>query len=296
MGVINAILEFHLDIDQEYQGWIMIFASMTAVWLFCLPCYCAGMSSATSRKFAAWISQRLPVFYVFITLVNAAWLYLVIAWLPDYTFGNYLGIVAKCMGWMAAHVLKWASSLIMILAFAIAVAFKDRIALLLGVDHKQIFNCKARDCLSCFGSSRFQAIEILIWKVEDLPSADLFSANNIFVEMYLGYNETMHTRVHNNAGSDCIIKESAHFNFDEDDLDEKLVLFVRNQQVVGAQELARKEISAQDLREMLSKARASNNQRVAWSNESFGDSIQLMPRGRIWLKVMPVEVEELPTC
>lgn len=296
MGVLTKILGFHLDIDKEYQGWILIFASMTAIWLFCLPCYCAGMSWAPSRKFASWVSQRLPVFYVFITLINGTWIFLVIQWLPDYTFANYLGIVAKCMGWMAAHMLKWAASLVMIIGFAIVVAFKERIALLLGVDHKQIFNCKARDCLSCWGSSRFRAIEILIWKVEDLPSADLFSANNIFVEMYLGYNETMHTRVHNNAGSDCIIKESAHLNFDEDDSDEKLVLFVRNQQVVGAQELARKEFSAEELQKLLAKARGSPEQRVAWNNESFDGPIQLMPRGRIWLKVMPVEVEELPTC
>eukprot|EP00930_Biecheleria_cincta_P056486 TRINITY_DN4259_c0_g2_i1.p1 TRINITY_DN4259_c0_g2~~TRINITY_DN4259_c0_g2_i1.p1 ORF type:complete len:297 (-),score=46.94 TRINITY_DN4259_c0_g2_i1:166-1056(-) len=296
MGVLTNILGLHFDMDKEYQGWILIFASMTAIWLFCLPCYCAGMSSSSARKFASWTSQRLPVFYVCITLVNGAWLFLIIQLLPDYTFGSYLRIVAKCMAWMAGHVLKWAASLVMIIAFSIAVAFKDRIALLLGVDHKQIFNCKARDCLSCCGASRFQAIEILIWKVEDLPSAGLFSANNVFVEMYLGYNETMHTRVHNNAGSDCIIKERAHFNFDDDDLDEKLVLFVRNQQVVGAQELARKYISANELRQMISKARGSPEQRVAWNSESFGEPIQLMPRGRMWLKVMPVEVEELPTC
>ncbi|CAJ1373577.1 unnamed protein product [Effrenium voratum] len=95
------------------------------------------------------------------------------------------------------------------------VAFKERIALMLGLDHKQIFNCKARDCMSCFTANRFKAIELLIWKVEDLPSADLFAANNVFVEVYLGYNETTRTRVHNNAGSDCIFKESVQLNFDE---------------------------------------------------------------------------------
>ena len=44
----------------------------------------------------------------------------------------------------------------MIVAFCLVVAFKERIALMLGVDHKQIFNCKAswdqdagHDALGC---------------------------------------------------------------------------------------------------------------------------------------------------
>eukprot|EP00435_Cladocopium_sp_Y103_P060543 s428_g22.t1 len=394
------VLHYRADIDEEYQGWILIFTTITCVWLFCLPCYCAGMSSPRARKFASWMSQRLPAFYFCMFFFNVALMYLVIEWLPDWTFPMYVGVLVKSFGWLAGHALKWATSLAMIIAFCfvvdckplyrlltffglharsrcseiprtamahrlalllvvsvgaevleinpwapedaamlppsrhtstlnrllfsgnartamgggaeqwmvafcaswwepceelhvifeqlaakwqgklntqdrdfiakvrfatvdcatdkvlcneeqeilgessksgpvrsasdadytvdmvllalalcivlrLLVAFKERIALTLGLDHKQIFNCKMRDCLSCFTANRFRPIELLIWKVEDLPSSDIFHANNVFIEAYLGYNETMRTRVHNNAGSDCILKESVQLNFDE---------------------------------------------------------------------------------
>lgn len=287
---VNAVVDYRLNIDVEYQGWILIFASMTAIWLFCLPCYCAGMSWTPARKFASWISQRLPFFYTFMTVVNVLFLYLVIAWLPDYDFPQYMAACVKMLGWTVGHLLKWATSIVLIIAFAVAVAFKDRIALMLGLDHKQLFNCKARDCLTCFTTTRFRPIELLIWKVEDLPSADLFNANNVFVEIFMGYNETMKTRVHNNAGSDCILKETVQLNFDEDDDEEKLFIFIRNQQVMGAQELARAEIGTEQLKSLVQRGPADGT--YAWNKDVFRDPISLVPRGRIWLKAVDVDDEQ----
>mmetsp|Transcript_68653 Transcript_68653/g.108128 ORF Transcript_68653/g.108128 Transcript_68653/m.108128 type:complete len:305 (+) Transcript_68653:111-1025(+) len=294
------VLHYRADIDEEYQGWILIFTTITCVWLFCLPCYCAGMSSPRARKFASWMSQRLPVFYGGMCLFNVALMYLVIEWLPDWTFPMYLGVLAKSFGWLAGHVLKWATSLAMIIAFCFVVAFKERIALMLGLDHKQIFNCKMRDCLSCFAANRFRPIELLIWKVEDLPSSDIFHANNVFIEAYLGYNETMRTRVHNNAGSDCILKESVQLNFDEDDEEEKLFLFVQNQKVMGAQELGRVEIGSDKMRQLLKDGQRRGGN-IQWTDASFTTSFQLIPRGQIWVTAVPVEEEyhgysELATC
>ncbi|CAE7672931.1 RHM1 [Symbiodinium pilosum] len=289
----HHVLEYRLDIDSEYQGWILIFTTLTCAWLFCLPCYCAGMSSPGARRMAAWISQRLPYFYTFMTLFNALLMYLVIQWLPNWTFTQYLGVLAKSAGWTFGHVLKWATSLAMIIAFGVVVAFKERIALMLGLDHKQLFNCKAKDCLNCWSTARFRPIELLIWKVEDLASSDLFHANHVFVEAYMGYNETMRTRVHNNAGSDCILKESMQLNFDEDDEDEKLFLFVQNQKVMGAQELARVEVSSASVKDLLkdSEKLRGPQQVMQWDANYFPKSFPLIPRGQIWISAVPVEDE-----
>merc|ERR1719282_26268 len=143
----------------------------------------------------------------------------------------------EVMVWLAKHLLKFAASIVIIVVFCIAVAFKERIALMLGLDHQILFKCKFRDCLHCWSGAYIRPIELYVWKVEDLSSADFFSANNVFLEFYLGHNEPMRTRVHNNAGSSCVVKETMQLNFDEDDDDEILYIFVRNQKVMGKQDL-----------------------------------------------------------
>ncbi|CAK9047882.1 unnamed protein product [Durusdinium trenchii] len=231
------------------------------------------------------------MFYLFMVIFNATFMFLVLQWLPNWDAASYVAVCVKSAAWLASHVLKWATSLAMIVAFCFVVAFKERIALMLGLDHKQIFNCKMRDCLSCFSTARFTPIELLIWKVEDLPSADIFHANNVFIEAYLGYNETMRTRVHNNAGSDCFLKESIQLNFDQDDDEEKLFLFVQNQKVVGAQELARVEISSDDVKKILKDGHDKGASSSKWSKEFFPYSFPLIPRGQVWVTAVPV-VEE----
>mmetsp|Transcript_36626 Transcript_36626/g.82815 ORF Transcript_36626/g.82815 Transcript_36626/m.82815 type:complete len:297 (-) Transcript_36626:51-941(-) len=292
-AALKKLLSPWIDIDTEFQGWILLFASITCVWLFCLPCYCAGLQCSCARRFAVWVQQRLPNFYLFITLLNCSFMFLIITWLPDWTPLDYVQTLLKLAGWLAGHLLKFATSLVMIVAFAFAVAFKDRIALILGIDHKTLFKCKVRDCLYCWSTSRFQPIEMHLWKVEDLASADIFSANNIFIELFFGYNETMSTRVHNNAGSGCIFKETLQLNFDEDDEEETLFIFVRNQKVMGAQELARAEIPTSKLKKMI---HATKDNLLRWERESFGDPITLIPRGRLWMRAVPIVDEEMPTC
>jgi len=292
--VINRILDFRFNIDQEFQGWILLFATLTAIWLFCLPCYCAGLSFAPFRRFAAWMQQRLPFFYLTMCCVNAVFMFLILTWLPDWTYLDYIKTVLSFAGWTASHLMQFATSIAMIAAFCIAVAFKDRIALMLGIDHKTLFKCKVRDCLNCWSTARFRPIEVSIWKVEDLTSADLFSANNVFVEFFLGYNEKVTTRVHNNAGSGCLVKETLQLNFDEDDDEETLFIFVRNQKVVGAQELARAEIPTEKLKHMVSQGRMTE---LRWDANCFKEPVQLIPRGKLWMRAVPLDDEDAPvTC
>lgn len=293
-SITEQLLTPWIDIDEEFQGWILLFASITCLWLFCLPCYCAGLQCRCARRFAVHIQRRLPAFYIFMTCFNSAFMFLVITWLPDWSLVDYIKTVLKLVGWLAAHLLKFATSLVMIIAFGVAVAFKDRIALLLGIDHQTLFKCKVRDCLNCWSMARFQPIEVNLWKVEDLASADLFSSNNVFIELFFGYNEPTSTRVHNNAGSHCVLKETLQLNFDEDDDEETLFVFVRNQKIMGAQELARVEIPTPKLRQLV---HASRGGYLRWDEQCFREPLALVPRGRLWLRAAPIEEEDPPpTC
>jgi hypothetical protein len=284
-SVLGEIWAYRLDVDIEIQGWILLFATITAAWLFLLPCYCAGLSWAPFRRFSSWLHRRLWHFYLLMCCFNAAFMILVINWLPDWTAGSYAAHLASFASFILGNMLQFSGSIAVIIAFCVAVAFKDRIALLLGIDHISFLKCKLRDCLTCWTSARFQPIELFIWKVEDLPSADMFSANNVFVEFFLGFNEPMRTRVHKSAGSRCVVKQTMQLNFDEDDHEDMLTIFVRNQKVVGSAELGRAEITTGKLREWL-RLNASG-QPVEWDELHF-ESVPLIPRGTIWLSARPI--------
>jgi len=287
-------MSFRLNIDMEYQGWILVFACLTAFWIYCLPCYCAGMQFSLARKYAAWIQMRLPYFLVFASIVNAGFLFMVITWLPDWEPADFVKQIITFIAFLATNAAKFMVSIALIVLFIFVVTFKDRFLKLAGIEKKTLFRFKLRDI---FGSST-RAIAVEIFKVEDLPAAQVFAPNNVFVEVYLGYNEPMKTRVHNNAGSSCLVKESLQLNFDEDEDEEPLYLFVKNQKVMGAGELGRLELKAEDVaaveKECMEKLKGGSG---GWSDEYFVER-RLIPRGTIWFRVTPVDDEEarMQTC
>lgn len=298
MEVIKGILDYRLDIDVEYQGWILLFGTITAVYLFCLPCACAGSSSVPIRRFAVVVRRHLPMFYVVTACVNCLFMYVLVAWLPDWTFSQYLDACYNFSYYLAENGFKWAKSLAIIIAAAFVVAFKDRFLLLLGLDHRTLFKCKMRDVLTCWSGDRFRAIELMIWKVEDLQSADMFNPNNVYVEVFFGYNESMKTRVHNNAGNSCILRESMQLNFDDADDEEHMFVFVRNQKVVGGSELGRLELKGDQVAQIERdpEVKPLEGGQVKWEEDYFVKR-RLIPRGYIWFRVNPVDDADVTrTC
>jgi len=287
MGLMHEIMNFRLNIDTEYQGWILVFATLTAVWVFCLPCYCAGAPFQWARRYAAWIQRRLPLFLALATIFNAGMMFLIVTWLPDWTPADYIKQMASVALFVAKNAVNFATSIALITVAVLVFTFRDRVFKLAGMDYKTIFRFKLRDVFG--GSTR--AIELVIWKVEDLPAAQVFAPNNVFVEMYLGYNEPMKTRVHNNAGTNCVVKETIQLNFDKNEDEEPLYIFVKNQKVMGAGELARLEMKAEDVAEVEKQSVDLRKRGGAWTDESFVCKT-LIPRGKIWFRVDPVEDEE----
>jgi hypothetical protein len=289
---VARVLDFRVDLDEELQSWILFFATVSALWLFCLPFFCEGLSFQFARSCAVCMKQHLPLFLLAICLLDAGGLALLISWLPAWTVSEYVKFAVQIATWFAGFAMETASAALLIAVACTALCFKDKLMQLLGLDHQVLVNWKLRDALGCMVGTHFRPIEINIWKVEDLPPGDFFSANNVYVEMYLGYNEAMRTRVHNNAGNGCLLKETLQLNFDEGDEEETLHIFVRSQRLLGVSDLGRAEVSAEKLRELISQSRASN--RFSWNQGSFGESshtIQLIPRGTLHMRASYVQDE-----
>mmetsp|Transcript_845 Transcript_845/g.1876 ORF Transcript_845/g.1876 Transcript_845/m.1876 type:complete len:312 (+) Transcript_845:94-1029(+) len=304
------VLEYRLDIDPEFQGWILFFANITAIFIFCLPCYCAGLSCACARRFAAWVRKRLPVFIFFTTLFNAVFIFLVITWLPDWEYGDYITVMGGVFKFIVGHVLKWVQSLAILAAFLFVVVFRDRILMLLGLErmNDNFVRFKFKDIFTCGSTARFQPIAITFWKVSDLPSGDIFNANNVFASVRCQYNEKATTRVHNNAGTSCTLKETLQLNFDPDEDEEDTFIFFHSQRVVQAKELARLQLTSKTLSDIMKRCTEAKNRNepegtaVKWAEISDGGSferLQLKPRGTVWLRVTDVQDDDrgmLGTC
>jgi len=288
----TEVIDYRLDIDPEFQGWILAFTCLTAIFIFCFPCYCAGLSCSCARRFANHSQKRLPLFYVITSIFNMGMIWLVVQWLPDWSFKDFAVQAMGFVVFMAENLVDLSTSIVMIIAFIFVVVFKDRILKLIGLDHRTVFRCKIRDAFFCF-MPRTRPIEVTIWKVEDLPSADMFSANNVFVQVFLGYNEEMKTRVRNNAGSSCVLKETMELNFDEDDDEESLFLFVNNQKIVGKSELGRLELKGNHVKEIEreTQQRGVPGGAIEWSEKCFVKK-GLIPRGSIWLRIQPVQDDD----
>jgi len=148
-----------------------------------------------------------------------------------------------------------------------------------------------------FSVKRHRAVEIFIWKVVDLQSGHVMKPNDVYVECHLGYNEPARTRVHNKAGSGCLLKESFQLNLDDsvaqggEDSD-VLTILVKDQTLVSSNVLGKKALT---MREILgienSTGKASDE--FSWSDECFVE-LRLVPEGRIWLRIAPVEEEGAP--
>jgi hypothetical protein len=207
--------------------------------------------------------------------------------MPDWTFVDYIKVVAKTAGFLAKNAMKFAVSIAIIVVFVVVVAFKDRFLKVAGLDNKTLFRFKIRDV---FGAGNLRAIEIQILKVEDLENKSMFAPNNVFVETTLGYNEPMKTRVHNNAGTTCTIKETLQLNFDDEEDEEVLFIYVKNQKVVGSAEIGRIELSAETIVQ-IEKECGKPDGGDPWNPKKF-ISRNLMPRGRIHFRINAVEDED----
>eukprot|EP00419_Tripos_fusus_P076005 CAMPEP_0172880644 /NCGR_PEP_ID=MMETSP1075-20121228/115572_1 /TAXON_ID=2916 /ORGANISM="Ceratium fusus, Strain PA161109" /LENGTH=177 /DNA_ID=CAMNT_0013732923 /DNA_START=391 /DNA_END=924 /DNA_ORIENTATION=- len=158
-----------------------------------------------------------------------------------------------------------------------------------GMEHVTVIRWNWRDV---FGwSARKRPVEVFIWKVEGLfSSSKKFKPNDVYVECHMGHNEPMRTRVHNNAGSSCLIRESFQLNIDESAAGTLMTLLVKDQALVASTELGRLMIST---RELCGIEDQTGKRRMIfdYSEENF-ISLDLSPSGKIWIAIAPVDDSE----
>merc|ERR1712126_652983 len=120
--------------------------------------------------------------------------------------------------------------------------------------------------------------------------------NDVFVECHLGFNEPAVTRVHNKAGSGCMIRESFQLNLDMNSSDgdamNALTLLVKDQSLVSSTVLGRKTLTMREVYR-IEACTGRITEEFTWSAPYFMEQ-RLEPEGRIWFRIAPVEEEAAP--
>lgn len=278
---------FRLDIPLEYQDWILVVVCTLVVFLWCLPCFCGRMHTPCSRRFTNWVYTRLHVFYWGVLYITLFIVMLAVGILPDWTMPDFLGYVSRFVVWVLRKTQSMIISGCILAGFMMALKFRERVLFATGMEHITVFRWGIFEAFGFKGKQR--PVELFIWKVDGLQSsaAKLLKANDIFVECHLDSNEPMRTRVHNNAGHSCIIREPLQLNINESSPSNMLTLLVKDQALLTSSELARLSLST---RELLSIEDQTGKRRIAFDySENYFVPLGLSPTGTIWLAVAPVE-------
>jgi len=286
-GITFDKFPLRLDIPTEYQDWVLVGVSILLVILWCLPCLCGKLRNSCARKFTQYIYTRLNIFFWTMTYVNLAVLMMTIITLPDWTMNEYMHYLVLFVTWVLIHLKKMIISAAIIGGFFFITRFQEKIRIAAGLEHITVIHFNWKEWLGF--SQKKRPVELFVWKVEDLQgsSGKVYKANDIFCECHLGDNEPTRTRVHNNAGTSCIVKESFQMNINENDTGCLMTLFVKDQTLVMSTELARLTLAT---REVLSIEDQTGKRKVdfTYSEDSF-ICLSLLPHGKIWLAIAPVE-------
>lgn len=286
-GIVYDKWPFRLDINVEYQDWILVASCFFLTTVWCLPCLCGSMKNGVSRQFTAWVYTRLHAFFYITTFANLIFLMFTIGVLPDWTVNEFIEYLVAFISWVLIHLEKLISSMAILFAFFLVLRFRERITVAAGLEHMTLIRFNFKDLFGFSGKKR--PVEIYIWKIEDLESArgKLVKPNDVYVECHMGYNEPMRTRVHNNAGSACVIKESFQLNIDESSSSSLMTLLVKDQSLLASAEIARLILST---RELCGIEEQTGKRRMSLSyDETCFVGLKLFPRGKVWLAIAPVE-------
>lgn len=287
-GIVFDRWPFRLDVDVEYQDWILVASCLLIVALWTLPCFCGRLKNGLSRRFTTWVYTRLHVFYWTILYLSLFIMMFTIAVLPDWTFSQFMEWLEFFVLWILARLVKMVTSFSILFAFWVVYKFRERLLVAAGLEHITVCRWWSwRDPLGLRAKRR--PVEIFIWKVDGLKSgaSKVMKANDVYVECHLGENEPMRTRVHNNAGRGCLVKESFQLNIDEGDPTALMTILVKDQSLLASVELARLVLSTAELcgiEDQTGKRRSG----FSYSKDCFVP-LGLSPMGLIWIAVAPVD-------
>jgi hypothetical protein len=136
-------------------------------------------------------------------------------------------------------------------------AYREKLLRFMGLDTVQLVRLSMWDIADpTYRERSFIPIKVAIKRVHGrLPAGDASTrSNDLYVEIRLGDNEPVNTRVHNMtvAEQDCDVffDEVLQINIPKDRYSmEKMIVLVKDQDVVGAEEIARKVFSVREIYE-----------------------------------------------
>jgi len=269
-----------LHIHKEYQTWILIGTSFAMCGILCCPCCfpqkcCTPVLRFIRRRTCMWVFLAIVFDWVLLSYVCAM--------LPDWTVNEYLGVIGERIGWFLEHLEDLLLSVLVIIVATFVWVLRVQILKMLGIDHMTFVRCQASDFCWCFFSSRqLQAIEVSILKVEGLRAAVMLRPNDIFIELHLGFNEIMCTRVMYAAGEHAKIKQSLQLNFDEYDSGYELYVIAKHQDVFSSEEIGRAVLSTERIARELQKT-----EHISWDDKDFF-AVEMEPQGTVWLRISEV--------
>eukprot|EP00392_Amoebophrya_sp_AT5.2_P017600 g17982.t1 len=299
-GIVFDRWPFRLDVAYEYQCWVLVAVSAFAVALCLLPCLCGAFRSRVSKRFTVWVYSRLHTFFCAVFYFNVTLLFFTVGLLPDWTVNAYVATAFDFLDWVLIHLVKFLvyegifvrvekqskeTTFILLLTFLyIIVRFKERIAQAAGVEHMTFFRLGK---LNVFHTAAMRGVE-----VEELPSGTGLKPNDLYLECHAGQNEPSRTRVHNNAGASAVIKETFQVNVDENDPEELFTILVKDQELLVSSVVAKLQLRTRDVLQ-IEAGTGRVTEDFVYDANAFSQ-LQLQPRGKIWLRVNPLEDEGLP--
>lgn len=286
-GLIFDKWPFRLDIPFEYQCWVLIFATAACTMLCCMPCVCGTFRNRFAKKFTVWVYTRLHMFFCVILYTNTILIFFTIGLLPDWTINEYVLHLFDFVDWVLIHTVKFLVSSFILLSLYVVVRFKERIAIAAGIEHVTFFRLGKWNILH---QTYLRPVEVIIWKVEEVPSGPMIKPNDLFIECHCGQNEPNRTRVHNNAGSSAMIKESFQVNIDENDTEEIFTLLVKDQELLASQTLSKLQIKTKELLQ-IEASTGLMGEDFTYTAACFAQ-LQLQPRGKIWIRISPIHDAE----
>lgn len=191
-----------------------------------------------NRRMAHYLSKRLHNYFLGVTVLNVVLLIIVLTTIANDVNPNGIFFeVASIFTIILDNVTSILTQLLTIVAVVAILSLRPHFVRMMGLEHRYVV-WDYRDLLTCFSMHRFSAVELLFWKVEQVPkSQNLLSASrSVFLHAVSGYNEPQTTRVKEIGWDEgtLLVKERFTFNFDPMDTDFKLLLTVKKQEVIGA--------------------------------------------------------------
>mmetsp|Transcript_25864 Transcript_25864/g.66724 ORF Transcript_25864/g.66724 Transcript_25864/m.66724 type:complete len:317 (-) Transcript_25864:8-958(-) len=292
-SVCVFVFDMLLDIDKEYQGWILGLVGCFCLYLYFLPCVLGGCREPALRKVGAKLARNAHYFCLGQTFCSGLTIFLLLKILPAWNLDKFITTMVGLLSFLAGRLVEFVISSAIVFVFYVLYRLRDKIAEALGLDHVTVVRVSVKDMLPCCGSVQ-KPFAIYIWKVDGFHSGSWFSANNLFVEVHHGFNQSVSTRVHPQAGPKAEFKARLEMNHNPADSESPMIILVKHQLQIGSQELGRVIIPARHPDSTNTVAGkidiGAKFGTVRWDDNTFPKAEDVAGSdGRIWYLLRPLD-------